>query len=33
MTKVVDWVNGKALVGDNESEILRLVRQVQATSE
>ncbi|KAL1965209.1 hypothetical protein VTN77DRAFT_5963 [Rasamsonia byssochlamydoides] len=24
---VVDWVNGKAVVGDNESEILRMVRQ------
>ncbi|KAL1980520.1 hypothetical protein VTN96DRAFT_4005 [Rasamsonia emersonii] len=24
---VVDWINGKAVVGDNESEILRLVRQ------
>ncbi|KAL1992850.1 hypothetical protein VTN49DRAFT_3606 [Thermomyces lanuginosus] len=23
---VVDWVNGKAVVGDNESEILKLVR-------
>ncbi|KAJ5670608.1 uncharacterized protein N7477_005971 [Penicillium maclennaniae] len=24
----VDWINGRAVVGDNESEILRMVRQL-----
>ncbi|KAJ5474338.1 hypothetical protein N7475_003904 [Penicillium sp. IBT 31633x] len=24
----VDWVNGRAVIGDNESEILRMVRQL-----
>ncbi|KXG54305.1 uncharacterized protein PGRI_074490 [Penicillium griseofulvum] len=26
----VDWVNGRAVIGDNESEILRMVRQLPA---
>ncbi|KAI9933887.1 hypothetical protein ASPWEDRAFT_24195 [Aspergillus wentii DTO 134E9] len=25
----VDWTNGKAVVGDNESEILKMVRQLE----
>jgi hypothetical protein len=27
VSQVVDWSNGKAIVGEKESEILRLVRQ------
>ncbi|CAI7568411.1 unnamed protein product [Penicillium palitans] len=26
----VDWVNGRAVIGDNQSEILRMVRQLPA---
>lgn len=28
--QTVDWVNGRAVIGDNQSEILRMVRQLPA---
>lgn len=28
MLKTVDWIGGRAVVGENESEILTLLRQV-----